>query len=54
MTIKRVKITGAHGDWTAEVEGRRLAVLHNTWWQPPNAYHDPMNDVKFDGKRYKT
>lgn len=54
MSIPRVKITGARGDWTAEVKGRRLAVLHNTWWQPPHTYRDPMEGVKHDGKRFQT
>lgn len=27
-----MKIHGQRGDWLAEVEGRRLAVLHNSFW----------------------
>lgn len=54
MTVRRVKITGARGDWTAEVEGRRLPVIHNSWRQGPTGYLDPMVGVKLDGKRYQT
>ena len=50
--MRIVKITGARGDWTAQVEGQRLAVIHNIWWTPPDAYHDPMIGAKIDGKRY--
>jgi len=48
-----VKIVGARGDWTATVEGKRLAVIHNIWWTPPSSYFDPMDHAKLDGKRYR-
>ena len=47
-----VHIQGKRGAWTAEVEGRHLAVLHSTWRQGPSDYHDPMLGVRLDGKRY--
>ncbi len=49
---RAVKITGARGDWTADLEGERLAVIHDLWWTPPSAYFDPMEGAKLDGKRY--
>jgi hypothetical protein len=36
-----MKIRGTRGDWTAEVDGRRLAVLHSSWMQGLHDYHDP-------------
>jgi len=51
--MKRVKITGARGDWTAEVEARRLAVIHDTWFKPKDRYLDPMQGADLNGKRYQ-
>jgi len=48
-----VHIQGKRGAWTAEVEGRQLAVLHSSWRQGASGYHDPMEGVKLDGKRYR-
>ena len=47
------KIIGARGDWTAEFEGVRLAVIHRHWWTPPDKYFDPMTGAKIDGARYQ-
>ena len=51
-TRRRVYIKGSRGDWTAEVEGRRLAVLHSSWRVGMTGYHDPMTGAKIDGKDY--
>lgn len=48
----QVYITGKRGDWTAMVEGRRLAVLHASWRTGTTGYYDPMSGAKTDGKRY--
>ncbi len=50
--IGPVTITGARGDWIADVEGERLAVIHDTWWSGKNAYSDPMEGVDVATKRY--
>jgi hypothetical protein len=50
--IRSVAITGARGDWIVDVEGEKLAVIHNTWWTGKNAYRDPMVGVDVGGKRY--
>ena len=50
--IRPVKITGARGDWIADVEGERLAVIHDTWWSGKNVYRDPMTGVDVETKRY--
>ena len=50
---KRVKILGERGRWTAEVDGKRLAVIHDTWRVGSTGYHDPMEGAKIDGKRYQ-
>jgi hypothetical protein len=47
-----VRITGARGDWIADVEGERLAVIHDTWWSGRNVYRDPMVGVDLGGQRY--
>jgi hypothetical protein len=47
-----VKITGARGAWFAEVDGERLAVIHDTWWEGKDAYRDPMENVDVATKRY--
>jgi hypothetical protein len=47
-----VKITGARGDWIADVDGERLAVIHDTWWKGKDAYRDPMKGVDTAAKRY--
>ena len=49
---RHVHIVGARGDWTAEVEGRRLAVIHTCWRQGLTGYHDPMEGANTTGKRY--
>ncbi|MBP6737216.1 MAG: hypothetical protein KA139_07245 [Rhodobacteraceae bacterium] len=49
---RQVHIVGARGDWTAEVEGRRLAVIHSCWRQGATGYHDPMSGANITGKRY--
>ncbi len=51
--VRRLRITGARGDWTADVEGVRLPVIHTTWRDGPNKYRDPMVGEKLDGKRYQ-
>jgi hypothetical protein len=48
-----VHIVGARGDRTAEVEGRRLAVIHSSWREGLTGYHDPMTAAKTDGRRYR-
>ena len=50
--IRPVTITGARGDWIADVDGERLAVVHDTWWTGRDAYRDPMVDVDLNAKRY--
>jgi hypothetical protein len=52
VTPKKVKITGSQGDWTVDVEGTRLAVIHDYWYSAPSTYFDPMKGAKVDGKRY--
>ena len=47
------KIVGHRGQWTADVEGRELAVLHNTRRQGTTGYFDPMTKVKLDGDKYR-
>jgi hypothetical protein len=47
-----VKITGARGDWIADVEGERLAVIHDTHWSGRDGYRDPMTGVDTATKRY--
>jgi hypothetical protein len=50
--IGPVKITGTRGDWIADVDGERLAVIHDTWWTGKDAYRDPMENVDVTTKRY--
>jgi hypothetical protein len=50
--LRAVTITGARGDWIADVEGERLAVIHNTLWTGREAYRDPMVGVDLGAKRY--
>jgi hypothetical protein len=47
------KIVGHRGQWTADVAGRELAVLHSTWRVGTNGYHDPMEKAKTDGAKHK-
>lgn len=47
-----VRIAGARGNWTAMVEGDRLAVLHTTWRKGTDGYEDPMIGAKTDGAKY--
>ena len=50
--LRRLHIVGARGDWTADVEGRRLAVIHSRWRHGASGYHDPMAGAATAGKRY--
>ena len=43
LVPKLVRITGSHGRWVANVEGHFLAVLHSTFWTPPNDYFAPSD-----------
>ena len=47
------KITGHRGQWTADVEGRELAVLTNTWRVGTTGYFDPMHGAKVDGEKHQ-
>lgn len=47
------KITGFRGQWTADVAGTELAVLHNTWRVGTTGYFDPMEKAKSDGEKHK-
>ena len=47
------KIVGHRGQWTADVEGQELAVLHNTWRVGTTGYHDPMERAKTDAAKHK-
>ena len=51
-TPRSVLITGARGDWIVDVEGERLAVIHDTWWTGRSGYRDPMAGVDLRGRRY--
>ena len=48
-----VHIHGERGRWLAEVEGRWLAVLHNTFWQKPDRYRAPLFPEHLGQKRYE-
>jgi hypothetical protein len=48
-----VTITGARGDWIADVDGTKVAVIHDTLWTGRDAYRDPMDGVDIEAKRYK-
>ena len=50
--VRPVKIISGRGDWTAEVDGERLAVIHDTWWTGKGAYRDPMVGVNVKAPRY--
>ena len=47
------KIVGHRGQWTADVDGQELAVLHNTWRVGTTGSHDPMERAKTDGAKHK-
>lgn len=49
---RRVHIHGERGRWVAEVDGRWLAVLHNSWRAGPTGYFDPMDGASVGGARY--
>ena len=49
---RQVHIVGARGDWTAKVEGRRLAVIHTCWRRGPTGCNDPITGANTTGKRY--
>ena len=46
------KITGHRGQWTADVEGRELGVLHTSWREGVTGYFDPMEGAKADGAKH--
>lgn len=48
----KLKVKAARGAWTAQVDGRQLAVLQQKWWAPPHRYHDPMLGDASEGPRY--
>jgi len=50
--IRSVAITGAPSDWILDVDGERLAVIHDTWWTGKDLYRDPMTGVSVLSKRY--
>ncbi len=50
--IRPVTIASGRGDWIADVDGERLAVVHDTWWTGKDVYRDPMVDVDVTTKRY--
>ncbi|MBT8417351.1 MAG: hypothetical protein KJO42_07910 [Silicimonas sp.] len=47
-----VKVKGKRGDWTVDMDGTHTAVIHDLWYTPPGAYHDPMEGVDLKGARY--
>jgi hypothetical protein len=36
----KLKATGHHGSWLADVAGESLPCVHKTWWKS-GVYHDP-------------
>lgn len=50
--LQSVAITGARGGWIVDVEGEKLAVIHDTWWTGSNVYRDPMVGVDVHARRY--
>ncbi len=46
------KIVGARGQWTAEVDGVEMAVLHTTHRQGLRDYFDPMEGGPVDGAKH--
>lgn len=50
--IRSVVITGARGDWIVDVEGERLAVIHDTLWTGKDVYRDAMIGVDVGSRRY--
>ncbi len=47
------KISAFRGQWTADVEGRELAVLHNTWRVGTTGYFDPMKKAGSEADKHK-
>lgn len=47
------KITGHRGQWTADVAGVELAVLHSTWRVGVTGYFDPMTEINTDKEKHK-
>ena len=47
------KITAFRGQWTADVAGEELAVLHNTMRVGTTGYFDPMEKSKSDQDKHK-
>ena len=47
------KITTTRGQWTADVEGRELAVLQSARRVGTTGYFDPMENAKADGPKYE-
>jgi hypothetical protein len=50
--VRSVSVTGAPSAWIVDVEGERLAVIHDTWWTGKDDYRDPMTGVDVTSKRY--
>ena len=46
------KITGGRGQWTADVDGVEMGVLHNTHREGTTGYFDPMDGAKLDGAKH--
>jgi hypothetical protein len=47
------RIVGHRGQWTADVAGKELAVLHMGWRVGTTGYFDPMKDAKTDGEKHR-
>ena len=52
--MRKPSIKGQRGSWTANFEGRDLAVLHDTWWTRSDGYFDPMENAATGGARYQS
>ncbi|MCC6306008.1 MAG: hypothetical protein IT545_12540 [Rhodobacteraceae bacterium] len=50
---RRVAIHGERGRWVAEVEGRWLAVLHQTFREGPHGYRAPIPPEQPGQKRFE-
>jgi hypothetical protein len=51
--VRRVKITGERGRWVADVEGRKLAVLHHTLREGATGYRAPIAPEHPGSKRFQ-
>jgi hypothetical protein len=47
------KIAAHRGQWTADVAGQELAILHNTWRVGTTGYHDPMERATKEAAKHK-